>query len=74
VVLPFEDLFRSNVMISFSRGDNGVVLDRKTRAAEVEKAHRNTILKNVERRLQIARSRGDETLVKLLEAEQKQFS
>lgn len=61
-------------MISWSRGDNGVVLDRKARAAEVEKAHRSTILKNVERRLQIARSHGDETLVRLLEAELKQFS
>jgi hypothetical protein len=61
-------------MTSLSRGDNGVVVDRKARAAAVEKAHRSTIVKNVERRLQIARNRGDEKLVKLLEAELKQFS
>jgi hypothetical protein len=41
---------------------------------EVQNTHRETILKNVEQRLEAARERGDERLVKQLEAERQQFS
>jgi hypothetical protein len=61
-------------MKSMIRGEVGAVASRQARAAEAQKAHRATIVKNVERRLQVARTRGDERLVKILEAELRQFA
>jgi hypothetical protein len=40
---------------------------------EIRKVQRETILKNLEHRLQVAREQGDERLVKQLEAEKRQF-
>jgi hypothetical protein len=40
----------------------------------LEAAHRHAILDNLERRLQAARSRGDDRLIRMLEAEWRQFA
>lgn len=47
---------------------------QKPNPKDVQNAHRQTILKNIEQRLEAARARGDERLVKQLEAERQQFS
>ncbi|MBC6421481.1 MAG: hypothetical protein GDA43_09570 [Hormoscilla sp. SP5CHS1] len=41
---------------------------------EVAKVHRANILENLEHRLQVARSRGDQELVRQLEKEKEQIS
>jgi hypothetical protein len=39
----------------------------------IEEIHRENIRRNLERRLQAARERGDQDLIRLLEAESKQL-
>jgi len=41
---------------------------------EVAKTHRTNILENLEHRLQVARSRGDQELIRQLEKEKEQIS
>lgn len=47
------------------------MLNRKSRASRIQVAqtHRENLQKNLQRRLEAARTRGDENLVRLLEAE-----
>jgi hypothetical protein len=68
------NIWERKLMRGLFRGNAGVQPNLKARAAELEKAHRDTIVKNVEHRLQVARNRGDERLVRILEAELKQFA
>lgn len=55
-------------------GNGGANARQKTNPQEVQNTHRQTILKNIEQRLEAARERGDERLVKQLETERQQFS
>jgi hypothetical protein len=41
----------------------------RSRAAELATVHRSNLQKNLQRRMEAARARGDEALLKLLEAE-----
>jgi hypothetical protein len=55
------------------QGNGGTNAHRKPNPKDVQNTHRQTILKNIEQRLEAARLRGDERLVKQLEAERQQF-
>lgn len=52
----------------------GSGLFRRRQSNSVDQAHRESILKGLERRLQVARERGDQKLVKQLEDEWQQFA
>lgn len=55
-------------------GNGGANARQKPNPKDVQNIHRQTILKNIEQRLEAARERGDERLVKQLETERQQFS
>jgi hypothetical protein len=44
-------------------------INRDSAAAKAVIAHRDNIRKNLERRMEVARAKGDTTLLKILEAE-----
>jgi hypothetical protein len=43
--------------------------DRRESMTQAAAAHRETLRKNIQRRLEAARAKGDEQLIRLLEAE-----
>ncbi|MBD2203245.1 hypothetical protein H6G33_05390 [Calothrix sp. FACHB-1219] len=47
--------------------------NRLQAANRAKEAHKQNIQRDIERRLQVARSKGDETLVRQLEAEMRYF-
>jgi hypothetical protein len=47
---------------------------RRAMLAEVGRVHRQSILNSLQRRMDIARARGDESLLQQLEEEMKQFA
>ncbi|MBW4671804.1 MAG: hypothetical protein KME60_31370 [Cyanomargarita calcarea GSE-NOS-MK-12-04C] len=51
-----------------------MIKNRLEAVQKTEQAHRQNIQKSVERRLQVARANGNESLVRQLEAELKHFS
>jgi Domain of unknown function (DUF4278) len=51
-----------------------VAPSRRKAASEVAQAHRSSVLKTLERRLQVAYNKGDANLINLLEAEWKQLA
>jgi Domain of unknown function (DUF4278) len=48
--------------------------NRRKAATEVAQAHHSSVVKTLERRLQVAYNKGDQHLINLLEAEWKQFA
>lgn len=50
------------------------LFNRRRSVSDIEAAHRNTMLKNVERRLKVAQSKGDENLIHMLEDERNQLA
>jgi len=65
-----------NVKPVVSEGDTlmSTAKSRHSVKQEVAKVHRANILENLEHRLQVARSRGDQELVRQLEKEKEQIS
>ncbi|MBD2356125.1 hypothetical protein H6G41_16085 [Tolypothrix sp. FACHB-123] len=47
--------------------------NRLQAANRAKEAHKQNIQRNIERRLQVARSQGDEKLIRQLEAEMRYF-
>ena len=57
-------------------GDYSILPDqimRSQTAKKAEQVHRQNILKNLEHRLEAARTKGDESLIRQLEAEQASY-
>ncbi|MBW4513569.1 MAG: hypothetical protein KME64_45005 [Scytonematopsis contorta HA4267-MV1] len=51
-----------------------MITNRQEAARLADKAHRQNILKGLEHRLKVARDKGDENLIRHLEAEIKHFA
>lgn len=47
---------------------------RQASVSQIEAIHRANMEKNLQRRLEVARAKGDETLIRLLEAEANYIS
>ena len=63
-----------NVKPVVSEGDALMSTAKHSVKQEVAKTHRTNILENLEHRLQVARSRGDQELIRQLEKEKEQIS
>lgn len=73
-MLQRENIVANSVAVS---GKNEVVLTKSSRQQvleELNETHLNNLRKNLERRLQVAREKGDENLIRLLEAEFEQIA
>ncbi|BAZ89347.1 hypothetical protein NIES932_08230 [Raphidiopsis curvata NIES-932] len=50
-----------------------MISSRSQAAKKAEQVHKQNILKNLEHRLEAARTKGDESLIRQLEAEQASY-
>jgi hypothetical protein len=72
---PAESEFAAlNVKPVVSAGDTLMSTAKHSVKQEVAKMHRANLLENLEHRLQVARSRGDQELIRQLEKEKEQIS
>ena len=62
-----------NVRVTAAKVASPVVFSKNLVNKAIENTHRDNLRRNLERRLQVARERGDQVLVNLLEAESKQL-
>jgi hypothetical protein len=54
--------------------DNSMIMNRLEASKKAHEVHRENIRKSLQHRLQVAKAKGDEKLIRQLEAEMKYFS
>jgi hypothetical protein len=62
-----------NINIDNTKGVKFMIRKRMEAANKVQEAHKQSILRSLEHRLEVARAKGDENLVRQIEAENQIF-